>query len=118
MTALATVLWLSNLICDTVGHLAFKAAAGEGAGERGRARWCAMLASSWIWIGVVFFVANFLFWMAFLSMVPLSVAILVGSVDIFAVSLGGRIFFGEALTRRRMLSSALIAVGVALVGWG
>jgi drug/metabolite transporter (DMT)-like permease len=31
---------------------------------------------------------------------------------------GGRIFFGEQITRSRMLAVSLIAVGVLLVGGG
>ncbi len=61
---------------------------------------------------------EFLLGVAFLSLVPLSLAVLVGSVDILAVSIGGRLFFGEALTPRRTFSTILITLGVALVGWG
>jgi len=119
MTALATLLWILNLICVTAGHLSLKAAATVATPDtHGFARWKAMLADVWVWIGVSAFAAEFLLWLAFLSLVPLSLAILVGSIDSLAVSLGGRIFFHEALTLRRTCSIFLIAVGVALVGWG
>ncbi len=118
MTALATILWVLNLLCVTVGHLSLKAAATGAPGERSIARWTAMLRDVWVWIGVTAFAAEFVLWLAFLSLVPLSLAVLVGSIDTLAVSLGGRIFFGEALTFRRTFSTALIAMGVVLVGWG
>jgi drug/metabolite transporter (DMT)-like permease len=119
MSALATLLWILNLICVTAGHLSLKAAATIAAPDtHGLARWKAMFADVWVWLGVSAFAAEFLLWLAFLSLVPLSLAVLVGSIDTLAVSLGGRIFFGEALTIRRTVSILLIAVGVALVGWG
>ena len=118
MTALATVIWILNLFCVTAGHLALKGAATGGTDARGLARWLVMLRDARVWAGVVAFAAEFLLWLAFLSLVPLSLAVLVGSLDTFAVSLGGRVFFGEAFTLRRTCSIVLIAIGVALVGWG
>src|SRR6266481_4719140 len=105
MTTLATILWGLNLLCVTVGHLSLKAAATVAPGSRILDRWTAMLKDVWVWIGVA-------------AIVPLSLAVLVGSIDTLAVSIGGRIIFGEALTLRRSFSIILIAMGVALVGWG
>jgi len=118
MTPLATVLWVLNLLCVTVGHLSLKAGATARSEGGFVERWTAMLHDVWVWIGIAAFAAEFLLWLAFLSLVPLSVAVLVGSLDTIAVSIGGRIFFGEALTLRRTFSTALIATGVVLVGWG
>jgi len=118
MTALATLLWVLNMISVTVGHLALKAGATGTPGAGGLARWIAMARDVWVWIGVAAFVAEFVLWLAFLSVVPLSMAVLMGSINILAVLVGGRIFFGEELTARRTVSIALIATGVALVGWG
>lgn len=118
MSPLATLLWIGNLTFDTAGQLAFKAAATLGEEVGGWARWRLMLQDRWIWIGVSAFVAEFLLWLAFLSIVPLSQAVLVGSVNILAVMAGGRIFFREALTARRTAAALLVAVGVALAGWG
>lgn len=118
MSPVATALWAANLICDTAGQLSFKAAATVDSEAQGLAHWAAMLKNRWVWVGIAAFVMEFLLWLAFLSLVPLSLAVLVGSVDILAVSIGGRIFFGEALTPRRVVSTILIALGVGLVGWG
>jgi drug/metabolite transporter (DMT)-like permease len=57
-------------------------------------------------------------WMAFLSMVPLAQGVLLSCFNIMTVMIGGRIFFGEKLTNKRILSALLIAIGVAFVGWG
>ncbi|MEA2625290.1 MAG: hypothetical protein QOD06_1335 [Candidatus Binatota bacterium] len=118
MSSLATVLWISNLVADTMGQLAFKAAAIVVHDGAGLARWRRMLRCKWMWIGVGAFVAEFVLWLAFLSIVPLSLAVLLGSVDVVAVMIGGRICFAETLTPSRVLAAVLITVGVALVGWG
>jgi drug/metabolite transporter (DMT)-like permease len=118
MTWIATLLWGANLIFDTVGQLSFKASAAMAVEASGFERWKKMLSDHWIWIGISAFVMEFLFWLAFLSVVPLSQAVLVGSINILAVMAGGRICFGEKLTFRRTAAATLIAAGVALVGWG
>jgi len=117
MVPLATLLWASNLLCDVAGQLAFKAAALSAADASGFARWVRLMTGKWTWIGIAAFVAEFVLWLAFLSLVPLSLAVLVGSADVAAVMIGGWLCFGEALTARRSLAAALIAVGVVLVGW-
>lgn len=118
MTPLATFLWAVNLLFDTLGQLSFKAAAIRRGDESGAAGWLRMLSNRWIWIGIFSYVVEFFLWLAFLSLVPLSVAVLVGSVNILTVMIGGRIFFGEALTPRRLGAALLIGGGMILVGWG
>lgn len=118
MSPLATLLWAGNLVCDVVGQLAFKAASLAPGEETGLARWRRMLLGRWLWVGIGAFVGEFFLWIAFLSVVPLSLGVLVGSVDIVLVMLGGRICFEEAITGRRALAAGLITAGVVLVGWG
>src|SRR5437016_4868064 len=116
MSALAIIFWLLNLFFDTVGHLSFKAAATVADDVHGAQRWLAMARDKWIWIGAVAFGFEFVIWIVFLSLVPLSVGVLLGSVDIIAIMIGGRLFFSERLTRKRIGAAVLITVGVALVG--
>ncbi len=119
MTPLATLVWILNLVCVTAGHLALKGVAVDGEDEeQWLARWVRMLKSPLVWFGVAAFIGEFVLWLAFLSLVPLSLAVLMGSIDTLAVLIGGRIFFGERLTPGRTLSTMVIATGVALVGWG
>lgn len=117
MTPLATILWLCNIFFDTIGQLSFKAAAVAEDSLDGMERWRAMLKDKWIWLGVGCYIVEFFLWLAFLSMVPLSLGMLVGSVNIIAVMVGGRILFGEEFTRRRIAATIMIACGVSLVGW-
>lgn len=117
-TPLIAVLWLANIVLDTVGQLAFKAAAGDAHAGDGMARWRYMAARPWLWLGVGCYVLEFLVWIAFLSLLPLSKGILLGSINIVAIMLAGRWLFNEKLTRLRVVGMFLVALGVAIVGVG
>ncbi|KAB2899451.1 MAG: hypothetical protein DWB45_05425 [Xanthomonadales bacterium] len=118
MSTLVVLLWLANIVLDTFGQLSFKAAAtGPDLGE-GLARWRAMARRPWIWLGVAAYVAEFLVWLAFLSLVPLSQGVLLGSINIVAVMVAGRMLFAEHFTPLRTLGILLVACGVAVVGIG
>ncbi len=116
MSELAIILWLLNMLLDTGGQLAFKKAA-TAPGD-GMARWRAMGSQPWIWLGVICYGAEFLAWTAFLSTVPLSQGVLLGSVNIIIVMIAGRLLFAERLSRMRVAGILLIAAGVTLVGMG
>ena len=66
--------------------------------------------------GIVCFCLEFVVWLALLSLIPLSQAILIGSINIVSVAVAGRIVFGERLGSTRTAGIALIAIGVALAG--
>jgi len=72
----------------------------------------------WIWLGIGCYVVEFLIWIAFLSLLPLSEAILLGSINIVAVMVAGRMLFGEKLTRLRVAGILLVTLGVVIVGIG
>ena len=115
MSNLAIFFWLLNILLDTAGHLAFKSAAVTGdAGEL--QRWKTMLTSLPLWIGIACFGLEFGVWFALLSLVPLSLAMLIGSINIVVVMLAGRLLFQERLDRMRVAGMWLIAIGVALAG--
>ena len=116
MTPLVIGLWLLNVLVDTGGQLAFKAAAGDARAGEGVARWRYMAARPWLWVGIACYVVEFLAWLAFLSLVPLSDGVLLGSVNIVAVMVAGRLFFAERLSRLRVCGILLVTAGVALVG--
>ncbi|MBS0591377.1 MAG: hypothetical protein JSR65_12180 [Proteobacteria bacterium] len=118
MSLLVFAFWLLNISLDTGGHLAFKAAAMQPEAASEFARWQAMAGRPWIWIGVVAFIAEFVVWQGFLSLVPLSQGVLLGSIDIVAIMIAGRFLFAEKLTPPRVVGATLIAIGVAIVGAG
>jgi drug/metabolite transporter (DMT)-like permease len=116
ISALVAGLWLLNVIVDTGGQLAFKAAAGDPTAGDGMARWKHMAARPWLWLGVACYVVEFVVWIAFLSLIPLSEGVLLGSINIVAIMIAGRFLFGEKLTRLRVAGIALVTLGVAIVG--
>ncbi|HEX5125264.1 MAG TPA: EamA family transporter [Rhodocyclaceae bacterium] len=115
-SSLVFALWASNILVDSAGQLAFKAAAIEPGTATGFAHWRHMLARPWIWIGVGCFVVEFVLWLAFLSLVPLAEGVLLGMISIVTVMLGGRLWFAEHFTRLRLIGIVLIVAGVAIVG--
>ncbi|WP_114394128.1 EamA family transporter [Oleisolibacter albus] len=116
MTGTVLILWLINIICDTGGQLAFKAAAA--ADGDGLARWKAMAGKPWVWLGLAAYVIEFLAWLAFLSLVPLSEGVLLGSINIVLIMIAGRILFAERLSPLRVLGILLVTAGVGVVGIG
>ncbi len=118
MHGLVLALWIANVVLDTGGQLAFKAAAGDERAGDGLARWRYMLARPWLWTGIACYVAEFVVWIAFLSLVPLSEGVLLGSINIVAIMLAGRVLFHERLSPLRVTGILLVAAGVAIVGAG
>lgn len=115
MTPLVMTLWILNVLVDSGGQLAFKAAAADPRAGDGLARWRFMACRPWLWIGIGCYVAEFVLWLAFLSLVPLSDGVLLGCINIVAIMLLGRILFKEKLTRMRVLGILLITIGVGIV---
>ena len=116
LSPLVVTLWVLNVLVDSGGQLAFKAAAGEPGDRDGMERWRFMLARPWLWIGIACYVAEFLVWLAFLSLVPLSDGVLLGSINIVAIMILGRVLFREKLAPMRVAGIVLVSIGVAVVG--
>lgn len=120
MSWLIFLVWFGNIICDTVGQLAFKGAAIEPDSENEDMSiiqyWFALIKRPILWLGIFSYVAEFLLWLAFLTLVPLSEGILLGSINIIVIMVLGRLFFNEKLTSMRVLGISLVAIGVAIVG--
>ena len=108
MSTLAISLWVANVFFDAAGRLAFKSAAVTG--------WRGMVRSPALWGGIVCFSLEFAVWLALLSLIPLSLAILLGSFNIVVVAVAGKFVFRERLDAPRIAGIALIAAGVALAG--
>lgn len=118
MTILIILLWLANLCCDTIGQIAFKYAAISSHHRIDFNYWRTLLFNRWLWLGITSYAIGFLLWIAFLSYIPLSQAILLGSANIITIMIFGHILFKEKLTFFRVLGVGLITAGVIIVGIG
>lgn len=116
MTPLVFLIWMTNLFSDTVGQLSFKAAATRNSGHEGLKHWQDMAKRPWIWLGFCCYIVEFVTWIAFLSVVELSVGVMLASIDIVVIMVAGRIFFKEELTPWRLAGLVLISAGVTFVG--
>ncbi len=116
MSAAITLLWLINIALDTLGQISFKQGAVAPNDAAGIRFWLNTLNNNWIRTGIACYVVEFLVWLAFLSLVPLSEGVALASINIVTVMIAGRIFLKEPLTRLRLLGIALVASGVAVVG--
>lgn len=116
MNALTITLWIATVVVDTAGHLIFKKASINPHESHTFDYWRHMFTGTWLWLGIGCYVLEFLLWLAFLSMVPLSQGVLLGSINIVAISLAGRLFFAEKMSPLRVIGISLIALGVAIVG--
>ena len=117
MTPLIAILWVFNIILDTAGQLSFKMAAVQAHPDiEGLSYWTFVVKKKWMWLGILCYIVEFVAWMAFLSLVPLSQGILLGSINIVVLMIAGRWLFAEKLTRMRVIGVLLITSGVLLVG--
>jgi len=115
MSSKVLIFWIASVVFDTTGHLAFKSAATAEAATLVQ-RWKILLRSPRLWTGIICFVLEFAVWFALISLIPLSQAVLIGSINIVAVMIAGRLLFKEQLDGFRIAGMSLIAVGVALAG--
>lgn len=115
LTTTAVIFWILNIVLDTTGHLAFKAVATVGHTTE-LERWKKMLALPTMWLGIVCFVFEFVAWLALLSLIPLSLALIIGTMNIVAVMLAGKLLFAEQLDGMRIVGMSFIVIGVALAG--
>jgi len=118
MDLIAALLLLGVLLFDTGSHLCLKGASVTAARATGLDYWRTLVALPSLWAGIASWVVLFFLWLGFLSRVPLGQGVMAGSITIVGVMLGGRLMFGEHITPVRATAIGLIAVGVALVGWG
>ncbi|MDF7666543.1 EamA family transporter [Orbaceae bacterium ESL0727] len=116
MSPLIITLWISNIFFDTLGQIAFKYSATAPNNRDGWFYWLDLAKNHWVWIGIASYVFEFLLWLAFLTLVPLSQGVLLASLNIITIMLVGRVLFKESLTLYRVIGILLITVGVIFVG--
>ncbi|MBF0478043.1 MAG: EamA family transporter [Candidatus Omnitrophica bacterium] len=74
-----------------------------------------LLTASNFWIGFLFYIINFVIWMAVLSRIDLSIAFPVGGATYVIVAFLSMIFLHEHITSTRWLGILCIIAGVTLI---
>lgn len=118
MSSVVFVVWFLTILIDTIGQLAFKAAAAQHKNLSGLNYWQKLFKQPWLWAGIFCYIFEFVIWLAFLSLVPLSEGVMLGSINIAVILIAGRLFFNEKLTFNRLAGVVCICIGVAIVGIG
>lgn len=118
MTPASALNLFANIVFDTAGQMAFKAADLGAERRPDRPRWVSLARAPALWLGIAAYGAEIFFWLAFLAATPLGEAVFTAAIGIVAVLLAGRWLHREPLTPRRLAAAALIGGGAALVGWG
>ena len=73
------------------------------------------LASSFVWLGIVFLILSFVTWLYVLKHLPLSLAFPVSQVIHVMVPLGSWLILGEWISPIRWCGIALVLLGLAVV---
>jgi len=118
MPSIAWLLLGGMLVFDTASHLLLKAAAGRASADTRDLHYIRrMFRVPIFWIAIACFLGMMVVWIGFYSVVGLGEGVMMGSITIAGVMLGGRIFFGERITPARALAALLIGAGVLMIGW-
>lgn len=101
----------------TASELLLKRGAAETAEAVSSLPWLGFtsLASGWIWAGILCILLSLGSWLYVLKYVDLSVAYAAAASVYALVPIGGRIFFGEAISASRWIGIAVIVVGLGLI---
>ncbi|GGE04472.1 hypothetical protein GCM10011390_24260 [Aureimonas endophytica] len=109
-TALALGL---TILLDVAGQILFKLGLDRAPQTGLPAR---VLGSPVIALGILAYGVEFVAWLFVLSRADLSVAFPLATLSYGGVLIASRLLLGEAVPRRRLLATLLIAAGAALVG--
>ncbi len=116
---LTLVLWFAlSVICDVSGQLCFKTGANrlpDAHGDDKKAFWTGLLADPWTLGGIAIYTVELFVWLRILSIAPLSLAYPLASLNFLGVVIASRIFLKEPVSKRRLLGSLCITLGVGIV---
>ncbi len=105
------------IVAETLSVLCFKCGVNKDeSNEQDKGFITMIFTTPLLWLGIALWAAELVSWIIVLEHAPLSVAFPLMSVIYCTVPLAGKWFLGEPLPSRQWLATALIAVGVALVG--
>jgi len=106
-----------SVVCVLVSELLLKRGATETAHLSESWSWTGItgLASSLVWLGILFVIVSFLSWLYVLKYIPLSIAFPLSRVVDVLVPLSCWLILGEHISARRWLGIALVVIGLAIV---
>lgn len=112
--------WLQlalSVICVLVSELLLKRGASDTANTGIFWSWTGIngLASSLVWLAIIFVIISFISWLYVLKYIPLSVAFPLSRVVDVLVPLSSWIILGELISVRRWCGIALVVIGLAVV---
>lgn len=118
MTATAWLLLGAMMVFDAASHLLLKFSSARAHADQREMHFLRRLFRVPVfWVAIAAFLGMMVVWIGFYSVVGLAEGVMMGSITIAGVMIGGRFFFGEKITPARALAALLIGVGVLLVGW-
>ena len=118
MTIVLAGWFLASIACDVVGQLCFKFGARASADRELRMSVLGPLLHPWVLAGVGVYAIEIVVWLRILSLVPLSIAFPIASLNFLAITLASRWWLREPVRARRWAGAALVTVGVVLVARG
>jgi predicted N-acyltransferase len=109
--------WCGFLACAAMSQIAFKYA-GEHTGEfTFSLQWFTLaLGSAWLWVSVASHIGEFILWMTILSKSALSSAFATTAVLFIVIMLASRVLFAEPLGWSKLFGSAVILIGILMLG--
>lgn len=112
--------FLASILCDVAGQLCFKAGARklESAAGRSSSGALALFGEPRVLAGIAIYAVEIVVWIRILSLVPLSVAFPIASLNYLAITLASRLWLGEQVSAHRWAGAALVTAGVVLVAQG
>lgn len=113
---LTLVFWFAiSVLCDVSGQLCFKHGANRSTTTDNSSIWKNLLADPWTLAGIAIYTVELFVWLRILSIAPLSLAYPLASLNFLGVVIASRIFLKEPVSKRRLLGSLFITIGVGIV---
>lgn len=117
VTLVLAAWFMASVLCDVTGQLCFKKGARALEGAAG-ASFFALFLQPWVLAGIAVYAVEIIVWLRILSLVPLSIAFPIASLNYLAITLASRVLLGERVTAHRWAGAALVTAGVVLVAQG
>ena len=108
---------LASSVLVAIAEIFLKKGADEGVAVYKHLSWLGFssLGTSWVWIGIICYVASFLIWLWALRSLPLIIAFNLASIVHVLVPLGCWIFLGEKISLQRWLGIFLVLGGIWII---